>query len=90
MLTVIQLAVAVLTESLGPNLMFMLIVGAYADCVHRMEHVAAFLIVYIGNILERREKDENYSYGYGRHEFLYVFTVNLSIVIVNLSTFFYL
>lgn len=85
-ITVIQLVIAVLTESLGSSICYVLLVGAYADCVHRMEHVFTFLIVCIGNVIEKREKDENYSYGYGRHEFLYVFTVNLSIVIVSLRT----
>ena len=86
----IQLTIAVITESLGPCIVYVSLVGAYADCVHRMEHVATFLIVCIGNVIEKREKDENYSSGYGRHEFLYVFTVNLSIVIVNLASEFHL
>ena len=85
MLTAFQLIVAFWTESLGRNRGFTQSVGSYADCLHRMEHVLSYLIVCIGNVIEKRKKDENYTYGYGRHEYLYVCTLHLSVVIVRLS-----
>ena len=47
-----------------------------------MDHILEFIIIVIANVLDKRKKDDRYTYGYGRHEFLYVFTLKLSVVIV--------
>lgn len=85
--TIAQLVVGVMTESLGMHLLVsesVYFLGAYADCLHRMEHILSFIIVCIGRVLDKRGKDQAYSYGYGRHEYLLVFTLHLSIIIVYL------
>lgn len=64
-----------------------MIIGGYAECVHRLQHVCEYIIIIISNILEKRKKDGKYSYGYGRHEYLYVFTLNLSVIIVLVLLF---
>ena len=49
-----------------------------------MTHVMEYIIIAIATVLQRRAEDSRYSYGYGRHEYLLVFTTNLSAAIVRI------
>ena len=61
-----------------------LTLACYTDCIHRMTHVMEYIIIAIATVLQRRAEDSRYSYGYGRHEYLLVFTTNLSAAIVRI------
>ena len=44
-----------------------------------------YIIIAVATVLQNRKEDDRYSYGYGRHEYLLVFTVNLSAIIVTVT-----
>lgn len=74
----------------GYELCILFTVACFTDCVHRCHHVTEYIIVAIATVLQNRKEDSRYSYGYGRHEYLLVFTINLSAIIVPISSSYYL
>ncbi|KAK8833569.1 hypothetical protein WA577_001503, partial [Blastocystis sp. JDR] len=56
--------------------------ACFTDCIHRGHHIMEYIIIAVATVLQNRQEDSRYSYGYGRHEYLLVFTVNLSAIIM--------